>query len=315
MALNYSGGTYKIYTQSANDKLSEKPYYSSMVTSNSLEKVRYFSGTDVDLYFGNFYVGAATGIEYALSQSTMAIFGYNSYIFDDIAQGSRLVQGKIAINFVKSNYLYDILNTLAEIENISPISISKHSPMWNKSVDIYISYGNAKQDSPLKGSQLVKISNAYLTSSQQSIAPDGRTIIEIYDFIAQDIDLNASQMSSPVTVNDLLQEEDQTQNTNKDLEVSSASLSPDLSSISIVFSENIKVIKLMIKTTNNNIYYSTDFTTVADNEIKVPLHQDIVNALKEIPEYIDKHVQILITYQDFQAEDYKDISLDCVIKK
>lgn len=315
MSLNYSGGSYKIYTQNANDRLTEKPYYSTMTTTNDLQTVRYFSGTDVDLYFGNFHVGEAAYISYSLSQSTMAIFGYNSYVFDDIAQGSRLIQGKFMINFVKSSYLYDILNTLVELESQNKIYVSKNYPLWNKSIDLYISYGNAKQDKPTKGSQLIKISKAYLTACEQSIAPDGKTVVEVYDFIARDIDFNASNLSSSITADDILGDSSAITELENPLSIESASLSLDNKKLNILFSQNIDINELQIKTPNNTIYYATNYQVLQPNEINITPGSELLKTLKDFDDYEQQHIQLLISYQDAKGIYHSDISLMSELKQ
>lgn len=315
MSLNYSGGSYKIYTQNANDRLTEKPYYSTMATTSSSETVRYFSGTDVDIYFGNFHVGEAAYISYSLSQSTMAIFGYNSYVFDDMAQGSRLIQGKLMINFVKSNYLYDILNTLAGLENLNKIHVSKNFPLWNKSIDLYISYGNAKQDKPTKGSQLIKISKAFLTACEQSIAPDGKTVVEVYDFIARDIDFNASNLSSSITADDLLEDSNTITELDDPLSIESASLSLDNKKLNILFSQNIDITELQVKTPNNTIYYATNYEVLQPNEINITPSADLLKTLKDFDDYEQQYIQLLISYQDSKGIYRSDVSLMAELKQ
>lgn len=70
----------------------------------------YFSGSNIKIYFNNIFLDEATSLQFVLQEKTLPINGYMSYTFDDIARGSRLVQGQLSINYKDENYL----NSLAE---------------------------------------------------------------------------------------------------------------------------------------------------------------------------------------------------------
>lgn len=69
----------------------------------------YFSAADVKLYFGDIWVDEITTLAFQLQEEVMPIYGYNSYTFDTIARGKRLVQGSFGINFTSVGYLQQIL--------------------------------------------------------------------------------------------------------------------------------------------------------------------------------------------------------------
>ncbi|PVC75071.1 hypothetical protein C2I27_04075 [Priestia megaterium] len=69
----------------------------------------YFSNADVKLYFGDIWIDDATSIAIQLQEDLMPIYGYNSYTFDAIARGKRLVQGQFSINFTTVGYLHEIV--------------------------------------------------------------------------------------------------------------------------------------------------------------------------------------------------------------
>lgn len=69
----------------------------------------YFSNSDVKLYFGDIWVDDATAIVMQLQEEVMPIYGYNSFTFDTVARGKRLVQGQFNINFTTVGYLNQIL--------------------------------------------------------------------------------------------------------------------------------------------------------------------------------------------------------------
>lgn len=101
----------------------------------------------------------------------MPLFGYNSYIYDEVARGSRLIRGTFNINFISPNYLFDLLNRLDEsmITNLSSYLVHAPSvkagevvgqidtslegvrtnaataPIWNKTFDIDVIFGEKQE--------------------------------------------------------------------------------------------------------------------------------------------------------------------------
>ena len=69
----------------------------------------YFNGCDVSVYFGDVWVDDIAAIQFRVSEEVQPIFGYNSYVWDAVARGKRLVQGSFRIHFRESNYLNKIL--------------------------------------------------------------------------------------------------------------------------------------------------------------------------------------------------------------
>ena len=73
----------------------------------------YFSGADVNIYFGDVWVDEVTSIELAVQENVQPIYGYASYTVEAWARGTRLVTGAFRINFKESYYLHAIINRLA----------------------------------------------------------------------------------------------------------------------------------------------------------------------------------------------------------
>ena len=71
---------------------------------------RYYSVIDAEVYFGNEYVEDVCDINWSIRQNVTPLFGYNSYTYDDVARGNRLIVGNFLINFTSPNYLFSILN-------------------------------------------------------------------------------------------------------------------------------------------------------------------------------------------------------------
>lgn len=159
--------------------LDKRPIHTPYITSfqkkktkdgiqiTSAELKRYYSVIDAEIYFMNTFVEEVADINWGISQNVMPLFGYNSYIYDEVARGSRLIQGTFNINFTSPNYLFDLLNQLdntmvTDLESylthapsikggevVGEINTalegirenSSKAPMWNKTFDIDIILG------------------------------------------------------------------------------------------------------------------------------------------------------------------------------
>lgn len=203
-------------TSQSKYRLGDKALYTNINTTSSNVQKRYFSGIDAEIYFGETYIDEAVNINFNLQQNTLPIYGYNSYIFDTIAQGTRLIQGSFTVNFTRSGYLYEVLNTLSIVNSGAKLSHINHacnnmtvsknqsSPLWDKCFDIVIAYGNIDSSSgslkPLGVdlSSMVILRGVYLIGCEQDFgtgqpggkgpATGGMPLYETYYFYARDIE-------------------------------------------------------------------------------------------------------------------------------
>jgi hypothetical protein len=180
-------------------RLSNKPIFSNTVSNTQNSKTKYFSSIDADIYFGDTFIDEVTFIQWELDQQTMPLMGYNSYVFDDIAVGSRMIQGRVGINFTNAGYLYTVLDTLTKIvqsdaqalnastktSSEDPLYDNQHKPLWNKMFDIYVRYGGDNQDNPAVTYYILR--GVQLTGVSQQLTSDGQPVGEFYTFIAQDL--------------------------------------------------------------------------------------------------------------------------------
>ena len=175
--------------------------------TNLSDGIRYYSAVDGELYFGDIFIDEVTNISWNVQQQTMPIYGYNSYTFDDIAVGSRLIQGQFAINFTKSNFLTNLQNNTSAFKQVSrrmyaddnPQTTSfsdyrkqLHLPMWDKGFDIVIGFGKVNgsissltSSSPY--STYVILNCVQVTSSTIQLDYNGNPVQEVYTFIARDM--------------------------------------------------------------------------------------------------------------------------------
>ncbi|MGL4820710.1 MAG: hypothetical protein ACRC5C_12125 [Bacilli bacterium] len=83
-------------------------YYPDRLSSNY-----YYSGSDVRVYFGDMWVDQIVDIQFQLIESVAPIFGYNSYTYDAVARGNRIVQGQFTVQFTEVGYMQTILKGIA----------------------------------------------------------------------------------------------------------------------------------------------------------------------------------------------------------
>lgn len=92
---------------------------------SSAQLKRYYSNIDAEIYINGEWIEDINSIQWDIQQRTIPLYGFNSYTFDDIARGTRIISGRFTINFTEPRF----------IEN----AIAKNSPE-TKSID----YGNSK---------------------------------------------------------------------------------------------------------------------------------------------------------------------------
>lgn len=118
-------------TGSSNPELDHTPVYTpynatygrkktadGLSISESAVLKRYYSSIDAEVYFGNDYVEDICDIQWSLSQRNLPIYGFNSYTFDEIAIGDRIISGQFAIRFTDPNYLFKLLEQIKGQESV-----------------------------------------------------------------------------------------------------------------------------------------------------------------------------------------------------
>lgn len=206
-------------------RLGNKTLFTNTI-NNGTTQTRYFSGTDAEIYFEEKYIDEVVQIQYQVQQNTMPLFGYNSYVYDQVARGSRIINGSFTINFTKANYLYDVLNVLSGQIIAPEKTINKDAeatidefdeslfvggeigslymgktdgPMWDKTFEIVLSYGDARQTNLANSSTMLTLTGVVLTGCSQVLGINGDPVYETYTFIARDILSIASISNSTKT--------------------------------------------------------------------------------------------------------------------
>ena len=192
-----------IASQNSNHKLNERPNLVNVIDG----KKRYYSALDAEIFFGDIFVDDITDIGWGTQQQTLPIFGYNSYTFDGMAVGSRMVQGQFSTNFHQRSYLQNLQNDPSfvsiarmlygeEDKNKTSAFTSTYRkrlnlPVWDKGFDIVIAYGTHGESAKgLKESTIatyVVIECCQITGSQTMLTSDGMPVTETYTFTARDV--------------------------------------------------------------------------------------------------------------------------------
>lgn len=189
------------------DRLRHRPHVVNTAENRNNKNVRYYSSVDADIYFGNIFIDEVVSIGWQVQQNAMPLFGYNSFTFDDMAVGNRIVTGQFAVNYTESNYLTKVMSTMTKISrqmygtDIPATSkftdadrIRRNTPIWDAGFDIMVGYGEKYNDSY---ESLIILDCCQLTGCTQQLDYNGEPVIEVYSFIARD--MKFSQVSTVET--------------------------------------------------------------------------------------------------------------------
>lgn len=186
--------------RSDKERLRHRPHISNTSNSRGNEYVQYYSSLDADILFGGQFIDEVLNIAWQVQQNAMPIFGYNSYTFDDIAVGSRMVSGQFTVNFTEANYLSRVLSTLTAIsrktynKDVPAQSVyaevdkrRRNLPMWDKGFDIVIGFGEKTASGPQEYNQVTMLDCCQITGCTQQLDYNGEPLTETYTFIARDM--------------------------------------------------------------------------------------------------------------------------------
>ena len=219
-----NNGSGRTYTNWSNKRNNGQQLQAIPPIANTANGKRYYSSIDAELYFGDIFIDEVTNIAWSVQQQTLPIYGYNSYTFDDVAVGSRIIQGQFVINFTQSNFLTKLQNNNAfkkiarrmygEDKSVKDTDAGKvysdfrqrlHLPIWDKGFDIVIGYGDtSKNMSGNNGiySTYMVLNCVQITGSSTQLDYNGDPVQEVYTFMARDIKETFSDAieANPVSV-------------------------------------------------------------------------------------------------------------------
>ena len=203
-------------------ELDKRPIHTPYVTARDRKKTangfqegaaylrRFYSSVDAEIYFGDYFVECCSSIAWTIQQQTLPLFGYNSYIYDEVAQGNRIIQGSFCIVVPSPNYLYKILETAKEdpITTMSSYVIPTHERIANKIVGAVNTDLQGEIDNPehnciwpqtfdidvLMGQSTgvgdpvhYVLQGVKLTGCNESFSHTNSSVMEVYSFIARDM--------------------------------------------------------------------------------------------------------------------------------
>lgn len=158
-------------------------------TVHNLGGRRYYSSIDATILIGGKEVTEVVQIQWQEEEQTLPLFGYNSYVFDEMAKGSRVISGQFAINFTVPDYLNQLIKGTEDKSinfknNGTKIESDKNSPKHNKKFTICVGYGS--KDSLLGNQPCIFLEDCYIKSCGQALDTQGQALVEVYDFVARD---------------------------------------------------------------------------------------------------------------------------------
>ena len=186
-------------------KLSNLPIYSTVNQDNNAKYTkRYYSSTEAEIYFSNIdneplpnegYVDEIVQIQFTVQQNVLPLFGYNSYVYDEVAIGNRIIQGAFTINFTSPNYLFTLLDSFND-------NINKNKkPLYDMVFSIDIGYGGStsiQNEDKLTTiePQRSTLEGVTILSCSQQLDIEGNPILEQYTFVARDYVPNIAQINN-----------------------------------------------------------------------------------------------------------------------
>lgn len=166
-------------------------------TVHNIHGRRYYSSIDATILINGNIVEEIAQIQWTVQEQTMPLFGYNSYVWDEVAKGTRIIQGAFAINFTVPDYLNQLINDAkmkdADMKFVNTgrnLAQDKHAsiPSWAKGFTICVGYGDTTiKDKILGNSPCIFLQDVKIQSSGQTLDVQGQNLLELYQFIARDI--------------------------------------------------------------------------------------------------------------------------------
>ena len=150
---------------------------------------RYYSSIDATILLNGNPVDEIIMIQWTVEEQTMPLYGYNSYLWDDIAKGNRIVSGQFAINFTVPDYLNQLIAGQTEDSIVfsnsgKQITNDEHAPLYSQGFTICIGYGS--EDSVNGTAPCTFLNNVIVRSTGQALDTQGQNLVETYAFIARD---------------------------------------------------------------------------------------------------------------------------------
>lgn len=82
--------------------------------ARSVYKTHYYSGGQAQVYYDDVFLDEISSLNFTTVTNKTPFYGYSSTYFDTVAKGNILIQGSFVINFVTTNYLSIIAESIRQ---------------------------------------------------------------------------------------------------------------------------------------------------------------------------------------------------------
>ena len=182
------------------------------VVGSSVYK-KYYSDISAELYFNGHWFEDINSVQWQVQRQTYPLFGYNSFIYDDVALGNRIIYGMFTINFTEPNKLNSVIaqskvedaanqdtasyEKVSKAVNSTQITIdgqttkletnNAHAAIWSPRFDIDVVFGESDiVKSAVILPKHIILWDCHLMGSQIGMATNDGVLQETYQFLARD---------------------------------------------------------------------------------------------------------------------------------
>ena len=182
------------------------------IASSSVFK-RYYSDISAEAYINGEWFEDINTIAWQVQRQQYPLYGYNSYIFDDLALGQRIISGQFTINFTEPDIINKAIkkgvrsngsvNNASTYEEYAAVALKNqvtidggsvtyqsnpvHDAIWKPRFDIDIVFGEKEK---LGGVEFMPkhiiLWDCNVSSSGIAVSANGGTLVEQYAFLARD---------------------------------------------------------------------------------------------------------------------------------
>lgn len=139
------------------------------VAPNTLQGT-YFTMTQARMYIGGLFIDELNGLQFALQDNKIPIYGYASRFFDALGQGKSLVQGQFTINFISEGYLYLVLKQYQTMQIQGDVPTNQAAKQAQANLTSLV---NALQNpDPAWTPDMIATAKAQIQSYAASLGPD-----------------------------------------------------------------------------------------------------------------------------------------------
>ena len=165
---------------------------------NHVGTKRYYSSTDAIISFKGVELEEVVAIQWQINEPKQPLYGYNSWTFDEVAVGARIVQGTFIINFIIPDYLNRILTGAEGTDDTKIIYKNdgtkkpqdRHKKYFPNCFTIDIGFGKKDKDAITGDRPHIFLDSVFVQSAETLCDQNGSPVMESYAFVARDRDFS-----------------------------------------------------------------------------------------------------------------------------